>query len=146
MTGIIYIFTGLFLFVSPIMVGKFFMNDLSGEWLHQMKMVDQWPVFLYILMRVLAILLTIIGCSMVLPLFDPLKYRGLIYFTCVLFPLGAALFLFSSYFCEEVDLVKKHLRETYHAVVVFAWFFFIIFLVNISALFLTKRNATRGIE
>ena len=91
-TGIVYIVTGLFFLVSPLTVIQFFAEVVSENWLDLVK--DHELVGpLYLILRAFSALLLTSGVAMVLPLFDPLKYRGLIYYNGVIFPVIASFIL-----------------------------------------------------
>ena len=74
---------------------------------------------------------------MVMPLFDPLKYRALVYFFGVFFPVSAALFAAFNYLFSE---------EKQTSAVILSLFFLSVAVLNISGLFLTKKDAAMGLE
>lgn len=86
LTGIIYIVTGIVFFISPLIFGKIFAINITEDWFNGIKN-DTFVAPLYFLSRGFAAMLFSVGLSMILPLFDPLKYRGLIYYTCIIFPI-----------------------------------------------------------
>jgi hypothetical protein len=118
-TGIVYIVAGFAFYASPYRVFKIFsagsesrasaaMSESGGEvtekaddgvdvseddWLKQI-INDEIIAPLYYLSRIFAALLMISGFAMIMPLFDPLRYRGLIYYNGLIFPIVSALSLF----------------------------------------------------
>jgi hypothetical protein len=72
---------------------------------------------------------------MVLPLFDPLKYRGLVYYTGIIFPFVATLIFVINTITNSVGILML-----YSAV------FFIIFISTSVALWLTRESVKSGIE
>jgi len=72
---------------------------------------------------------------MVLPLFDPLRYRGLVYFTGILFPLMASWVL-----------VKNGLAFQHTLVVALGVMFLAVFVVTAAALAITRKSARSGEE
>jgi hypothetical protein len=121
LTGIVYIVVGLAFFASPYRVFKLFSvssearvsasegesvgetaarsdegAEVSGDdWLKQI-VNDEIISPLYYLFRVFSALLMISGIAMVMPLFDPLRYRGLIYYNGLVFSFisSVSIFLF----------------------------------------------------
>ena len=91
-TGIIYIIYGLLFYISPISIITFFAQYPSNEWMNMLQ-EHEFVGPMYYLLEAFSALLFCVGCAMILPLFDPLKYRGLIYFTNILFPIMASFLL-----------------------------------------------------
>jgi hypothetical protein len=82
------------------------------------------------LARSLSVLLFTIGLAMILPLFDPVRYRGLIYFTNVLFPMLSAFLFIKSAFVHALPVI-----------VLYSILFLLIGLCAFIALMLTKDIA-----
>ncbi len=118
LTGIIYIIVGFSFYASPYRVFKLFSSsaevksseaagdsegssikpddgaELSSEdWLKQI-VNDEIISPLYYVFRVFAALLMVSGIAMVMPLFDPLRYRGLVYYNGLIYPFISALSMF----------------------------------------------------
>jgi hypothetical protein len=118
LTGIVYIIVGFSFFASPYRVFKLFSvsaeiktavtegesegsstkSDESAEltsedWLKQI-VNDEIISPLYYVFRVFAVLLMVSGIAMVMPLFDPLRYRGLVYYNGLIYPLISAISMF----------------------------------------------------
>jgi len=153
-TGIIYIFSGIFFFVSPLTVIEFFAENVSENWLD--LVTDHELVGpLYLTLRATSALLLTSGVAMVMPLFDPLKYRGLIYFNGVIFPFLAAFILIkngiflSSKYQDAVAIAgnssaAKH--QGHLLVIVLGVVFAAIALFSIVGLFVTREQAKDGLE
>jgi hypothetical protein len=145
-TGVLYIFTGLFFYFSPLDVLKFFAENVSENWLDMVR-DNELVGPLFKIARGLAALLFTAGFAMIMPLFDPLRYRGLIYYNGVVFPFFA-LFISA---LDWISAEKVPAAAAKNADVMTINIFFIIILsavllLNISGLLLTKKLAGRGIE
>ena len=119
LTGLLFIVMGLFFYVSPFRVFKIFSpgaearsaavvqgsgDAVSGaldegeeltqdNWLKQI-INDDIISPLYYVFRALAVLLIVSGAAMIMPLFDPLRYRGLVYYNGLVFPLFFSISMF----------------------------------------------------
>lgn len=133
-TGVIYIFTGLLFALSPHYFGNLFSVDINEDWFNEIPK-DPFMFMVITLSRSLAFLLCTTGLSMVLPLFDPLKYRGLVYYTGMVFP------LFSS-----VIFTVNFLRNSSGVLLIYAVLFSIIFISTTVALWITRGTVRSGIE
>lgn len=91
-TGIIYLILGVAFYFDPLLLSKLFRAEVSPEWLTYMRF-DLINGTMYFILKALAVLLTVTGLSMVVPLFDPLKYRILIVFNGFVFPVIASITL-----------------------------------------------------
>jgi hypothetical protein len=141
-TGIIYITIGLFYYISPITMLNMFTADSSVDWIKQI-LGDEILSPLYFISRSFAAILFSSGIAMILPLFDPLKYRGLIYCNGLIFPFFSSIMLlynsFSSIFLPGMSY--KHNISFILGIV-----FLFIFISTILGLILTKRLADDGLE
>ncbi len=157
LTGIIYIFIGVFFFISPVYVLKFFAQNVSENWFDLVR-DHELVAPLYYIVRGFAALLFSSGAAMILPLFDPLRYRGLVYYNGIVFPFFACviflkkgLFLFLSN-TQVSDAQGKVIpatlgAETAHTVIlILGIVFLVIFLLNAAGLILTKKLAHEGVE
>jgi hypothetical protein len=133
-TGLIYIVIGCIFFFSPPLFGKFLFIQTHEDWINQMKL-DAFLVMIHIIAKVLSSLLVVVGISMIMPLFDPLKYRLMIYLNCTIFPLISAIVTLYFGFIEG-DISAR----------ILGIFFAVIFVFHACALFLTKEDARKGIE
>lgn len=153
-TGIIYIITGLFFYVSPLTVIEVFAQNISENWLDLVK--DHELVGpMYFVFRAFSALLFTSGFAMLLPLFDPLKYRGLVYYNGVIFPLLASFLLvknglFMSARHKQVmaiasDSITAH-QQGHLLVIILGIVFAVIALLSIAGLYLTRNQAKEGVE
>lgn len=134
LTALIYIVAGMLFFISPFVFGKLLSVQTSDEWLNQIRL-DEFLVMIYLIARGLSVLLVLSGISLVMPLFDPLKYRLLIHLLCSLFPLAISAFLAYTGFTQGYMIAK-----------IIGGIFGLIFLLNFISLHLTRKNAKQGIE
>ncbi len=179
LTGIVYIIVGFSFFISPYRVFKLFSGshdvktveaagetvgdsgktvegaDLSSDdWLKQI-VNDEIISPLYYVFRILAALLFISGMAMVMPLFDPLRYRGLIYYNGLIYSFIAAVstFLFlHSQKSINIDIAADsgkgavswqvgHLVMTTLGII-----FAVLFVLTAMSLIITRKQAKEGRE
>lgn len=132
--GIIYIAIGVVFYVSPISFGWIFSVDINEDWLREISR-DTFLSSLYYLSRGFSALLFSVGLSMVLPLFEPLRYRGLIYFTGVIFPIMSSLLL-----------MKNGISHDHTIITVIGLIFAVILVLTIVGLVITNKDAKAGKE
>lgn len=152
--GIIYIVAGLFFYVSPLTVIEVFAQNISENWIDLVK--DHELVGpMYFIFRAIAALLFTSGLAMVMPLFDPLKYRGLIYYNAVIFPVLASFMLiknglFMSAKHKQVMAIASDsvvMKQQGHLlVIILGVIFSVIAIVSMVGLFLTREQAKEGME
>ena len=133
-TGITYSLIGIVFYFSPIAFGYIFAIDINEDWLKEIPK-DTFISLLYYLARGFSAMMFAAGSAMILPLFDPLRYRGLIYFTGVVFPLLALIILLTN------GIILGH-----GVITVFGVFFSIVFILTALGLIVTKQEAKSGIE
>ena len=176
--GLIYMVIGFSFYISPINILNLFVNTSRGEitamdgqnqdmlekvieenssdvnfsenWLKQV-MSDEILAPLYFIFRILAALLFTAGLSMIMPLFDPLKYRGMIYFNGIVFPgLASVMFLinFISLKSEAKGTVFSFLTSSKgHLLVSIVGIIFIVILIlAIFGIVITKKQTEDGVE
>jgi hypothetical protein len=133
-TGIIYVLAGAFFFYSPVKFFQIFSIEVPDDWFKSIE-YDTFVAPLYILARSFSAMLFTAGLAMILPLYDPLKYRGLIYFTGIVFPLiSAVILLYNGYAFDHWILTC------------FGIGFVVIFLATLWGLIITLKEAKAGIE
>ncbi len=133
-SGFLYFIVGTLFFISPIWIGRLFKLDISSEWLNVIPNNDLFFI-VYYTARGFAALVASAGAAMILPLFDPLRYRGLVYYTGVVFPfLASVLFL--------TAIGKAH----NNVIMVLGFMFLMIFLFTLAALLITRNTAKLGKE
>jgi hypothetical protein len=128
-SGIVYILTGALYAVSPHLFGNVFFLEINEDWFMEIPK-DPFMFTSITLARSLSVLLFTIGLAMILPLFDPVRYRGLIYFTNVLFPMLSAFLFIKSAFVHALPVI-----------VLYSILFLLIGLCAFIALMLTKDIA-----
>ncbi len=152
--GVLYIVLGIFLYLSPIFAGY-----ISETWTEQIR-DNELVGPLYTLAKGFAILLLICGFAMVMPLFDPLRYRGLVYYNGFFFPLltsvlflknGLSYLLVKQAASAEVEAMKQGGEAVsfpwgYVAITVVGGLFALIAISSIVALLVTRRQALDGKE
>ena len=156
-TGVIYLALGSFLYFSPLQVIMFFAENVSENWFELVK-DHELVAPLFFITRGFAAMVITAGASMIMPLFDPLRYRGLIYYNGLLFPLLAAvIFVKNGLFIlmtgghllsarEESIASEVGAQGAHTIVVVLGVVFLLIFIINLTGLLLTKRLASEGVE
>jgi hypothetical protein len=134
LSGFIYIVVGTLFFLTPISIAHIFNLDISEEWLNVIPNNELFFI-VFTVSRGFAALQISTGLAMILPLFDPLRYRQLIYYTGVLFPaLISALF-------------TSALITNYNKVILFLLIIYIaIGSLTASGLYVTVKNAKNGVE
>ena len=114
---------------------------------------------MYYIARALAGLLLTSGAAMVMPLFDPLRYRGLIYYNGVVFPFIASVMFFMNIIQRlKIRSIEKPLQEATGSMVktdqsyfdeimiIMVAVFSLIFIFTLISLILTKKQAKEGME
>jgi hypothetical protein len=180
LTGMLFIVVGLFFYVSPFRVFKILSPGAearstavvqnSGEavsgaldegeeltqdnWLKQI-VNDDIISPLYYVFRALAVLLIVSGAAMIMPLFDPLRYRGLVYYNGLIFPLFFSISMFIFMRIQKslntgiaADTGKEAIAtmEAHPAMVVLASLFLVIAVLNAAGLIITRDQARAGKE
>lgn len=130
-TGLLYLSVGICYMVRPQFIGTLLTVTFSAEWANQIR-IDNFLIMLYLFSKTFAILITCMGLSMILPLYDPIRYRELIYFNNVFMP-----------FVMAVYMIKQTFVYHYTVLIYVALFFVAVIAINMSGLFLTKRFIKR---
>ncbi len=133
-SGVLYITVGIMFYLSPLFVGSVYGLALAEDWFNQIK-YDAFVAPLYFVARSFAAMVFSAGAAMVLPLFDPLRYRGLVYFTGVLFPAMASWVL-----------IKNGLAFQHSLAVALGVMFLAVLVVTATALAITRKSARSGEE
>ena len=177
LAGVVYLVMGLAFLISPYRTLKVFAfnvgpsgsasadsyaggesrsieaTDLStDEWLKQI-VNDEIISPLYYLFRVFALLMAVCGLSLVMPLFDPLRYRGLIYAVCLIFPfiatVSSVVFIAGQESMRaELSLSQgqSHILGGHPVMTVVAAVFALISFCSAVALMLTRKQSREGKE
>lgn len=159
--GLVFVVIGVAFYISPMDVIMVFSKAVSDNW--NKEIYDSWlelitvhdlVVPLYYFTKGCAALMVTSGISMVLPLFDPLKYRGLIYYNGVIFPLMAAVlflkngipyFLLRNLSQEEAAKLSSSpggLLLLFVLGIAFA----VVFIVSCAGLIITAHQTREGKE
>ncbi|MCX8123080.1 MAG: hypothetical protein N3F66_02825 [Spirochaetes bacterium] len=133
-TGVIYIIIGIFYGFSPILFANVFGIEVNPDWYNLIK-YDTFTSPLYHFSRVFALFLAVAGLSMIMPLFDPLKYRGMIYYNGIVFPLVSA-----------PVLLINGIEYEHHIMTICGILFVIIFLSVGFGLMITRKQTKMGKE
>ncbi len=172
-TGLVYIILGITLYASPLTIIKAFAGNsaetitsgmagntagnisenLSENWL---DLVQDNEIIgpLYFMLKCLAAVLFTTGLSQVMPLFDPLKYRSLIYFQGILFPFMSAVLLIKQSVSalirqKEAEAIAKSAMEvqfSHTIIIMLAVIFTVIFILTVAGLAVTRKEAREGRE
>lgn len=180
LTGIVYLIIGASFYASPYKICKLLVagsdaksnatiSDSDGEsikkgdetpdltedeWLKQI-INDEIISPLYYIFRIFAALLMVSGIAMIMPLFDPLRYRGLVYYNGLIFSFIASVSIFLFIHSQKVindqiageagkDAVTwqvGHLIMT-----ILGSVFTAIFVLNAISLVITRKQAQAGKE
>jgi hypothetical protein len=108
--------------------------EITEDWFKGI-MLDPFITTLFFLARGFAAMIFSIGAAMVLPLFDPLKYRGLIYFTGIIFPLMSSSIL-----------IYNGINFDYSVITLSGLPFLLIFTLTTAGLVITNKDAKAGVE
>jgi uncharacterized membrane protein HdeD (DUF308 family) len=184
LSGIVYITVGLFFFISPYKAFKLFsvisedkntasVQDLDGRGTKNIEVgkitADDWLVQinnddimspLYYVFRVFSLLLFISGLAMIMPLFDPLRYRGLVYFNGLIYPFASVVSLFVFILIQksinvkisadlDIDSSARELVAKQDApvvLIILAVIFLVIFIATVASLIVTRKQAKAGLE
>ena len=134
LSGLIYVAIGGVFFYSPIEFVRFFSVEVTDEWFKAIQF-ENFIAPLFFLARGFAAMIVAAGLSMILPLYDPLKYRGLIYYINIIFPvISSSLLLYGGLYFDHWILTVTG--------IVFA----AIFILTVIGLIITNKQTKAGIE
>jgi len=125
---------GALFFYSPIRSFEIFYIDVPDDWFKSIE-YDTFVAPLYIITRSFSAMILAAGLAMILPLYDPLKYRGLIYYTGIIFPL-----------ISSITLLYNGIEFDHWILTLFGAVFLIILLATVCGLAMTFKEAKAGIE
>ncbi len=134
LTGVLYILSGGIFSLSPHLFADIFSIDINEDWFKEIPR-EPFMFMMIAISRSFGLLLFTMGIAMVLPLFDPLRYRGLVYFTGILFPSGAAFLCAISCLTNPLGVL-----------IIYASLFVLIAVATIAGLFITKGTVKTGVE
>lgn len=133
-SGLVYILIGVLFFYSPIRFFEIFLIEVPDDWFKSIE-YDTFIAPLYTLTRSFSAMIFTSGISMILPLYDPLKYRGLIYCMGIIFPIISSTILF-----------YNGIKSDHWILNVFGIIFSGILLATTLGLIITHKEAKAGIE
>ena len=166
-TGAVFILFGVAFSTSPITAFKIFNENVSAKWnkgaadnefisddvirnfsydSSDLIRDDEFVAPLYLIVRSFGVLLIFTGFLMILPIFDPLKYRIIAYSIGVFFPfISSIIFLKNGLF---IGVRKENVNGDYiHLLVVILGIIFLVLsIVVFSSLMLTRKDALEGKE
>ena len=142
-TGILFFIIGMLFYVSPMSAfGLFAKVENIDNWL-SMVQSHEFVGPLYFFLRSLGGILIAVGLSSILPLFDPLRYRGWIYFNGVFASFLAGIVLILHSFNKNSSDVYV---VTHFIVLLLGLIFTGIAIFNLFGLLITRKEAKEGIE
>ena len=145
-SGIVYILIGLAFIISPITIFQFFADNVSENWIDLVR-DHELVAPLYFTVRAFGVLLLSSGFLMIMPLFDPLKYRGIAYFNGVFFPFVSAIILLKNGLFIGVKRDDSIQGDYMHVpIVIFGIILCVIFVIVLTTLLITKKDAKEGKE
>lgn len=145
-TGIMYIILGVAFIFSPLTIFQLFADNISENWIDLVR-DHELVAPMYFTVRAFGVLLLTSGFLMVMPLFDPLKYRGIAYCNGVLFPfISAVILLKNSFFIGVKSEDAIHGNFMHLPIVVLGVILSVIFLVVFVTLLITRKEAKEGRE
>lgn len=144
LTGLVYIIIGAAFFYSPMDVFKLFVNNVSENWADIVR-TNELIAPMYHILRAFSAMLFTSGMVMIMPLFDPLKYRLMIWINGVLFPFLSALMLIKTGFAL-VSRSENGVTYYHKSMLIFGFVFTFIFVMCLFTLFITGKDAKAGKE
>ncbi|HPJ35029.1 MAG TPA: hypothetical protein PK358_09360 [Spirochaetota bacterium] len=148
--GIIYIVIGAAFFFAPMSVLQLFADNVSENWIDLVR-DHELVAPLYYMVSAYSVLLVTSGILMIMPLFDPLKYRGIVYFNGVIFPFISSIILIKNGFFVKTrgDGLQQALVQgdyTHKLIVIIGVVLAFIFIACTATLFITAKDAKEGRE
>lgn len=150
LSGIIYIIIGAAFFFTPMFVLQLFAENVSENWFDLVR-DHELVAPLFYMVRAYSVLLVTSGFLMIMPLFDPLKYRGIVYFNGVIFPFISSIILIKNglFARDRGNEIQETLLlgdYTHKLIVIIGLIFAVIFLASTIMLVLTGKDAKEGKE
>ncbi len=145
-SGVMYIIIGVAFIFSPLTIFQFFAENVSENWIDLVR-DHELVAPMYFTVRAFGVLLLTSGFLMIMPLFDPLKYRGIAYFNGVLFPFISAIILLKNGLFIGVKRDDSIQSNYIHIpIVILGIILSVIFLIVLLTLLLTRKDAKEGRE
>ena len=145
-SGIMYILIGIAFIFSPLTIFQFFAENVSENWIDLVR-DHELVAPLYFTVRAFGVLLLSSGFLMIMPLFDPLKYRGIAYLNGVFFPFISAIILLKNGLFIGVKREDAIQGNYIHVpIVIFGIILSVIFVIVLITLLITRKDAKEGRE
>ncbi|PKL18464.1 MAG: hypothetical protein CVV49_05765 [Spirochaetae bacterium HGW-Spirochaetae-5] len=145
-SGVMYIIIGAAFIFSPLTIFQFFAENVSENWIDLVR-DHELVAPMYFTVRAFGVLLLTSGFLMIMPLFDPLKYRGIAYLNGVLFPfISAVILLKNGLFIGVKRDDSIHGNYMHLPIVIFGIILSVVFLIVLLTLLLTRKDAKEGRE
>ena len=166
-TGAVFILLGIAFSTSPITTIKVFNENISEKWNksadeneyasadvirnfsydnNDLIRDDEFIAPLYLLVRAFGILLIFTGFLMILPIFDPLKYRIIAYSNGVFFPFISSIIFLKNGLFIEAKKGQPGGDYIHLLIVILGIIFMVLSFMVFSALILTRKDALAGKE
>ncbi len=145
-TGVTYIICGLAFYFSPTKILQIFAENVPDTWLDQVRS-DEMLAPMYIILQAFSAMVFTSGLAMIMPLFDPVKYRGLVYYNGLVFPFLSSILLLktsiSAFFTKVPEAENAEgvyaANHVHTLIIILGVTFAVIFMINLSGLILTKK-------
>jgi len=151
-SGFLFIIIGIAFLFFPLSVLQFFAENVSENWLDLVR-DNELVAPLFFMVKAYSVLLITSGFLMVMPLFDPLKYRGIVYFNGLFFPAISSFILIKNSFIKSSNLplgdtLPQNGSEyfTHKVMLTCGAVFAFIALICAATLILTSKEAREGKE
>ena len=166
--GIIFILLGIVFATSPAATFKIFNENIAAKWnkpaadseffseyltkdfnYDSIELIrdNEFIAPLYLIVRAFGVLLIFTGFLMILPIFDPLKYRIVAYTNGVFFPFISSIIFLKNGLFIGVKKINANGGDYIHLLIVILGIVFIVLSFMIFfALMLTRKDALDGKE
>jgi len=145
-SGIMYIIIGIAFIISPLTIFQFFADNVSENWIDLVR-DHELVAPLYFTVKAFGVLLLSSGLLMIMPLFDPLKYRGIAYLNGVIFPFISSIILLKNGLFIGVKRDDSIHSDYMHVpIVIFGVILIVIFIMVLTTLLMTRKDAKEGKE
>ncbi len=145
-SGITYIVIGVAFVLSPITVFQLFADNVSENWFDLVR-DHELVAPLYFTVKSFGILLLSSGVLMIMPLFDPLKYRGIAYMNGVFFPLLSSVILLKNGLFIGIKKDDAIQGDYMHMpIVILGSILAAVCVIVLLTLLITRKDAKEGKE
>lgn len=145
-SGLMYILIGIAFIISPLTIFQLFADNVSENWIDLVR-DHELVAPLYFTVKAFGVLLLSSGFLMIMPLYDPLKYRGIAYLNGVVFPLIASIILLKNGLFIGVKREDAIQGNYIHIpIVIFGIILIVIFIIVLTTLLITRKDAKEGKE